>query len=219
LRRRTTNKHLSNDDIRELILKVLYDKFKSARGIKSIRMKSSEIKRELKKYGLRDNEIVSNLEYLIQTGWVIKEVERFTTIRGGKKIRVEQIYFKISNKGIDYFEGSSKFRKIGVVKGINITNIRGVMVIGDHNVVHIEYLDLFNMLDILAQKIGSIDILSDDEKLEYIADINTIKSQLSKKEPNRKIISEAWAKIKELSHISSLVTLIEKISILLKKFL
>jgi len=56
-----------NDEIREAILKFLYEKHKKARSLKSARASMKELKDELKKLGLKEQEIVSNLDYLIQS--------------------------------------------------------------------------------------------------------------------------------------------------------
>ena len=141
-----------NDEIRRIILKFLYDVHRKARSMKSARVPISKLKSELKKLGLKEHEIVSNLDYLIQAGWVKVESEEveFKTPKGFTK-RQKREYYKISDSGINYFEGPSKFQRVEKsVYGINVTNIQGVTVIGDQNViVNTKYLDLYRSLSVI----------------------------------------------------------------------
>jgi len=54
--------------------------------------------------------------------------------------------------------------------------------------------------------------LSDDEKLRYVADIETIKSQLSKSSPNKRIIKIAWESLKALAALHEVSSLLREIS-------
>ncbi len=206
---------MSKDEIRELILKYLYNIHKKARSLKSARKKISEIKEELKKYGLKEQDIISNLDYLIQCGWVKSEEEiiHFKTPKGFTKEQKKQ-YFKISDAGISYFEGTSKFQKIEkTYSGININNVQGVINIGDNNIiVNEQHADLYKNLDLLSKVIRSSDKLTDEEKLNYVSEIETIKAQLSKTNPDRNIIKRAWKRMKPLATISGIASFFEKTS-------
>ena len=67
------------DDKRDKILKFLYERHKTIRGITKIPIGILELRKEMKElYGLKQQDISSNLDYLIQVGWVrevIKEKE------------------------------------------------------------------------------------------------------------------------------------------------
>ena len=54
--------------------------------------------------------------------------------------------------------------------------------------------------------------MSDDEKLRYVADIETIKSQLSKSSPNKRIIKIAWESLKALAALHEVSSLLREIS-------
>lgn len=206
---------LSNDEIRELILKYLYETHQKARSLKSARKKISDIKRELKKYGLKESEIVSNLDFLVQAKWIMVEKEeiQIQTPKGFKRTQKTD-YFKISDTGINYFQGSSKFQRVEKsYSGINITNIQGVITLGDNNiVVNKLYLDLYRELSLLSEAIRKSNQLTDEEKLNYTSEIETIKAQLSKTEPDRGIISSAWNKLEKLSTIAGISSLFEKVA-------
>lgn len=65
-----------NDEKRNNILQYFYDrnaKATSQNGKKGSSVKISDAKKELKdKYGLAQNEVMSNLTYLIDKGWINK---------------------------------------------------------------------------------------------------------------------------------------------------
>lgn len=206
----------TNDDVREIILRLLYTQHQKARGVKSTGLAISKIKQPLKKKGLKEQEIASNLDYLIQTGWVVQEKEEYSFTRSGRTIQAQRVSYKISDKGINHFEGPSKFQRPHKVTGINITNIQGVTVVGDGNFVYTRYGDLYRTLDLLDEEIRKSDSFSDEEKLNYRADIETIKSQLAKSKPNRGILKSAWEGLKALATVSSVAQLFLRIKALIE---
>lgn len=207
---------LTADDIRELILEFMFSIHQKARGIKSTAVAISKIKTALKQKGLNEREIVSNLDYLIQTEWVLEERENYPIISGGRQITAQRVTYKISDKGIDHFEGSSKFQKPHKVTGINITNIQGVTVVGDNNFVYNQYDALYRGLNLLDEEIRRSDHFSDEQKLNYRAEIETIKSQLAKPKPNREILKSAWEGLRALATISSVVGLFLQVKTLIE---
>src|SRR3972149_7278771 len=99
-----------NDEIREGILRLLFSIHEKARGVKSTCIGMRELKRALKSQGFKEHEIVSNLDYLTQTNWVLKEEEEYPLRRGGVTINARNTKYKISEKGINHFQGISKFQ-------------------------------------------------------------------------------------------------------------
>ena len=60
-----------NDDCRDRILRFLYDRYQKAKGITAIPIGILDLRREMKNlYGMKQPEVASNLDYLIQVGWV-----------------------------------------------------------------------------------------------------------------------------------------------------
>jgi len=207
---------LTADEIRESILEFLFSIHQKARGIKSTALTISKIKTALKQKGLREREIVSNLDYLVQTEWVHEERETYPITSGGRQITAQRVTYKISEKGIDHFEGPSKFQRPHRVTGINVTNIQGVTVIGNDNFVYNQYSDLYRSLNLLDEEIRRSDHFSDEEKLNYRAEIDTIKSQLAKPKPNRGILKSAWEGLKALATISGVAQLFLRIKTLIE---
>lgn len=204
----------SNDEIREIILSFFYDIHKNASTPKKMHLKIIEIKSRLKESGLKSKEITSNLDYLIQTGFIVRE-EEVSQIKTGKGVfPSKKTYYKASDKTINHFEGISKFQKLEKsFAGINITNINGVTILGDGNtVVNTNYTDLYKELSLLSDVVRKSDQLADEDKLNYIAEIETIKSQLMKPTPDKNIIKQVWEKLKPLATVSGIITLFEKVA-------
>ena len=150
-RKKKENVKKTNDEIREIILKFFYDIHKKASNPKGTKLMISKVKNGLKEIGLESKEVISNLDYLIQTGFISKEEETYQIRKGRSIFPSKKIYYKASDKAINHFEGISKFQKIGKsIAGINITNIQGVTIVGDQNiVVNTQYVNLYKNLELL----------------------------------------------------------------------
>lgn len=152
---------------------------------------------------------------MIQAGWVKVEVEEseFTTPRGFVRKQTKE-YYKISDVGINYFEGPSEFQRVEKsISGINITNIQGVTVVGDENVVvNVEHINLFRRLSLLSEVVRRSDRLSDKHKLDYTKDIDTIRDQLSKSSPDKNIVKLAWEKLKPLATIAGIASFFKQVA-------
>ena len=78
--------------------------------------------------------------------------------------------------------------------GINITNIHGVMVLGDGNVVNTDFTELSRVLGDMRTAVQDSK-LPDERKLNVLADIDTLQTQLQKPKPNRSVIKALWSGI------------------------
>ncbi len=81
--------------------------------------------------------------------------------------------------------------------------------VGEGNVVDARFELLSRHLDLLGAEIRSSDKLADREKLSYQAEIDTIKSQLMKPEPNRVIIAKAWDSLRAVATLSGVAAAID----------
>ena len=70
-----------NDAVRDAVLRHLHETHKKARSPKTAGLMISELTKGLKPKGYKQQEIASNLDYLVQKGWVREVVEQrsFTT--------------------------------------------------------------------------------------------------------------------------------------------
>ena len=143
-----------NDIIRDAILRYLYRVHKKARSPKTAAQGIRDIAKGMKQFGYKLQEMASNLDYLIQKGWVREVVEQrtFTTERGTTQ-NSEKRSYKISDTGIDKLEAASVYQRASNESRINITNISGVTVVGDGNVVNTNFTDLSRTLDDLKQTV------------------------------------------------------------------
>lgn len=191
-----------NDVIRQQILQYFYDRntmSTSEFGKKGSAVKISDVKRDLKaRHKLTQQQVVSNLTYLIDRGWVKKITQAKTiTVRGGVNLPSEVIWYAIAAPGIDKIEGGSEFKPADRFAGINITaSGSNVITLGDGNVVNVRYEALHKALDELKAAVTSSSRLSEGEKLDVASDIESVKDQLVKVEPNRGVVRALWTGIK-----------------------
>lgn len=127
--------------------------------------------------------------------------------------------YKISDIGIDKLEGASVYSKPDRFHGINIMNIKGVTVVGSKNVVNVKYSDLYEVLDALEEEVSKEKTLSDEDKLNVTADIESLKNQLSKPKPNRNVIASLWSGIEKIVTGAGMVELAQKVAKLVSPFM
>jgi hypothetical protein len=209
-----------SDAIRETILRYLYELQQKARSLKGASTNIRDLKRAMKQESISQQEVIANLDYLIQKGWVKPETERKTfTTKSGISVPSTSTRYKITDVGIDKIEGESAFQRRDRYAGINITNIQGVTVIGDENVVNAEYSDLYQALNELEGSVSSSEKLSDEEKLNVTADIESLKNQLSKPKPDKTIISKLWSGIDKAVKVAGLVQAVAQVATLVQPFI
>lgn len=90
------------------------------------------------------------------------EQRSFTTRRGTTQ-SAERRTYKISDSGIDRLEAASMYQRSEVASHINITNIRGVTVLGDGNVVNTTFADLSRVLNDLKQAVLREPLIKDTD--------------------------------------------------------
>jgi hypothetical protein len=192
----------------------------SARGKKGSSVKISDVKRELKaSHELTQQEVQSNLTYLISQGWVKEDViEKSYTAPSGTVIPSTTHFYTITAPGIDKIEGPGEFT-MPKFHGIKIEATgQNVITLGDGNQVNAKFGELGQTLADLRSAITSSEA-QESTKLELVADIDTIQSQLAKPEPNRTIMKTAWEAVKAAAAINGCTALVSKIAGLLAPFL
>jgi hypothetical protein len=186
-----------NDVIRSQILQYFYDRNVAAtsrRGKTGSGAKISDVKRDLKSmYGLSQQQVVSNLNYLLDRGWVkAEEVEKTVRVRGGT-IPSTVTWYEIAAPGIEKVEGESEFTRDERFAGINISATgSNIITLGSGNVVNATFRDLHGELTELESAVKSSDKFAESEKLDIAADIESIKDQLAKREPNSSVVRVLW---------------------------
>ena len=213
----------TNEEIRKLLLQYFYNRNKnatSARGKKGSAVKISDVKKELKAaHGLSQQDVQSNLTYLISQGWVEEDVvEKSFTAPGGTVIPSSTSFYKITAAGIDKIEGPGEFT-MDKFHGIKIEATgQNIITLGDGNQINAKFGDLGSALAELRDAITKSGAPEQD-KLGYVADIETIQTQLAKPTPNNSIIAAAWNTIKGAATINGCATLVQKVTGLIGGFL
>lgn len=214
---------LTNNEIRTLMLRYFYDRNSNAtssRGKKGSSVKISDMKRELKaSHELTQPEVQRNLTYLISQGWVEKDtIEKSYTAPSGTVIPSTTDFYTITAAGIDKIEGPGEFT-MPKFHGIKVEATgQNIITLGDGNQINAKFGELGQSLADLRDAITSSQA-QESTKLELVADIDTIQSQLAKPEPNRAIIKSAWEVVKGAAAINGCTVLATKVAGLLAHFL
>lgn len=207
----------SEDELRQIILQYFYDRnanATSARGKKGYAVKISDVRKELKaSHGLKQQEVVRNLNYLMSQGWIAEEqVHKSVPLPSGTIIPQATSYYKITAEGIDKIEGDSEFT-MDKFKGIRIEATgQNIITVGDGNQVNAQYEDLASELVGLKDSVRKSEQLTEAEKLDAVADIDTIESQLAKTTPNKGVTKGAWETIKGLDQVAGLAERVVKVA-------
>ena len=213
----------SNNEIRQLLLQYFYDRNKNATssmGKKGSAIKISDVKAELKAlHMLSQQEVQSNLTYLISQGWVEeRDVEKQFQSRRGTMIPSTTTFYQITAAGIDKIEGPGEFTR-STFHGIKIEATgQNIITLGDGNQVNAQFSDLGNALAELRDAITNSEA-PEAEKIGYVADIQTIQTQLAKPEPNSGIIQAAWTAVKAAASIGGCATLVSRVQELIQGFI
>jgi hypothetical protein len=211
---------VTNDQIRDLLLRYLYDRHRTARGVSGQEIRISDLKREMKnRHGLSASEVTAHLDYLVQKGWVqkIAKPRTFTTRRGTTQ-SAEGVTYKVAAEGIDRIEGESDFMRRNPYAGIHIENIGGVTVVGDGNVVRTQFATAGQVLSDLRRAVNTSD-LPDERKFEIATQIQTIEVELTKANPERTVIERAWSVIQATATVGTLTDLLTRAGAALAQFL
>src|SRR5690606_33905297 len=114
--------------------------------------------------------------------------------------------------GIDKMEGESEFMEGGKYAGINISATgTNVITLGDGNVVNAKFAALHSELSNLKNAVAASS-LDESRKLDVTVDIETLKDQLAKANPDKTIIGRLWARIQGVATIGGFTEAISKIT-------
>jgi hypothetical protein len=178
------------------------------------------IQHELREKGYEPEEVTKELLYLVGAGRVKKVSESYTyqgwdyEKRKSKPARGKQIYYMISDKGIDFVQGDSKFKRNSLVAGINIGSIQGALVLGENNtvIVNQQHYDIYKSLSELEEAIKTTSNIADEDKIEYLGDVATLKGQVAKKHPNIDVVKLTWSTLTALSTVEGVMQFIDRVS-------
>jgi hypothetical protein len=202
-----------NDAVRRTILQYFYDRNAGATsrfGKRGSAIKISDVKSELKSaHGLSQQQVMSNLTYLIGRHWVeIVSQEKSVATPRGTVVPSVVTFYEISAQGIEKIEGPSEFEPREQYPGINIQATgSNVITLGDGNLVNVRYTQLFDGLTELQAAITASERISEESKLVAVVDVETLKNQLAKPEPDPEIASRLWPRIAQAADLAGLTSL------------
>lgn len=198
----------SKDKIRETILECLHEKAQKSKGPSGIAVGIRDLTSLVKsKIDVKQQEVSINLQFLIKNSYVDeKEIQNpFTAAKYNAK---PQVRYELSQSGFSFFEQGSKFDLADRNAGINIQMLNSVAVLGNQNVVknivRQEYRDGYLKIEEFEKKVNLSSALTDEEKVNTQADLETIKNQLAKEKPNTGIIQTVLTSLSFLANISEL---------------
>ena len=213
-----------NDRIRQQILEYFYNRNSQATSIKGKKgscVRIRDVKKELKElHSLKQQQVISNLTYLIDNGWV-KTVDTEKTVNvKGETIPHVSTCFEITAKGIDKIEGGSQFAPKERYAGINLTATgKNIITLGDGNIVNEQFVDLRASLDEMKDAVTATPALGDIDKLNLAVDIECMKDQLAKTEPNKTVIGQLWNNLQIVAVAAGVAETYKKAALLVQKLL
>ncbi len=189
-----------NDAVRDGLLRFLYLRHQRAKSPKSAGVKIRDIQKAMREtHGYKQEHVASNLDYLIQKGWVREIVENRTFItKAGTTQQAERRSYKISDVGIDRLQAASTYQRPPVGQHVNITNIKGVTVVGNDNVVNTSFTDLAQVLQEMRRTMLAAPALDDEAKLNVVADVDSLQGQLQKPSPSKELVKSLWGAIEKV---------------------
>jgi hypothetical protein len=214
----------SNDEIRRIMLQYFYDRNRKATSVRGKRGSAatiSTIRAELKaQHGLSVQEVMSNLRYLISQGWVEEtKVEKQVPLPTGTVVPQTTPYYAITAAGIDKIEGPSEFTR-NPFHGINIQATgQNIITVGDGNQINAVFKDVGQALSELADHVRNSTALTEEQKLESIADIQTLQAQLAKPEPNRSVLRAIWSGLQGLATVEGIAGAFQRVASLVQPLL
>lgn len=106
-------KNEGNDEIRENILRYLYEIHRNTRSPRLAGKGIRDLQKELKKrFGYKQQDVARNLDYLTQQDWAREDVtSRVYQTASGTLQSAEKVTCKITHIGIDRLESPSAFRR------------------------------------------------------------------------------------------------------------
>lgn len=200
----------SADEIRDLILRYLYDrnqKASSRRGrTTGAAVTISVMRKDLKaQHGLTVQEVHSNLTYLESMGWVEdKPLAKSFATKSGGLVPSATSYYIITAAGIDRIGGPSMFTR-DRFQGIKIEATgQNIITLGDGNQVDAKFQALGESLSELRRDIRDSDQIDDTRKLDLVVDVDTLQAQLARPTPDATIVGKLWEGINRAASLAGL---------------
>lgn len=209
---------LTDDQVREIILRYLYERNRSATSRRGkttgAAVTISVMRAELKaSHSLTVQQVHGNLTYLISQGWVEDQpvAKSFATKKGGV-VPAATSYFIITAAGIDRIGGVSAFTR-NRFEGIKIEATgQNIITLGDGNQVNARFQALGEALSEFRQAVKDSSNLDATQKMELVVDVDTLQAQLARPTPDRTLIERIWEGINRAASVVGLADAAAKVA-------
>lgn len=219
---------MTDKEIRRAVLEVMNNKLKKARHEHEVRMHISQIETALHNagYEVEDEQVMQAVHYLkearmlkraqetktIKTGGLRRSSSRYSV--GSGSFKHTDYWYTLTQKAIDELEGETEYSKkpFAPLQSIQINTSNAPVIIGSSNYVS-NNVTVFNQLDQLAQTITESEDISVEDRQDAASDIESLKQQLAKPNPNKTVVDLLWQNIDraaDLAGASALAVTIAK---------
>src|SRR3990167_8028255 len=213
---------MTDKEIRRAVLEVMNNKLKKSRHEHEVRMHISQIERALDNagYEVEDAQVMQAVHYLkearllkrtqetktIKTGGLRRGASRYGV--GSGSFKHTDYWYTLTQKAIDELEGETEYSKkpFAPLQNIQITTSNAPVIVGSNNNVS-NNVTVFNQFDQLAQIITESEDISVEERQDAASDIESLKQQLAKPHPNKRVIDLLWQNIGRVADLAGAATL------------
>jgi len=207
---------MSDKEIRKAVLEVMNKQRKEARHELEIRMHISQIERGIHKVEstLKNEQIMQAVDYL-SAAKMLKRTQETQTIKipkprytssfntGSNSFKQTNYFYTLTARAIDELEGETEYSRQPFVpfQNIQVTSTNAQVIVGSNNKVT-NNITLFNQLDELEQTISESSDISVEERQDAASDIESLKQQLAKPNPNQQVIGLLWTNIGRIADLA-----------------
>jgi len=185
---------------------------KNSRHEHEIRMHISQIERGVRKVGHKasDKQVMQAVDYLKAAG-MLKRTQETKTVKipvsrygiKGSSFKHTNYWYTLTVKAIDKLEGETEYSSKPFVpfQTIHINTSNAPVIVGSNNLVS-NNITIFNQLDELQQVISETADIDVEERQNAASDIESIKQQLAKPNPNKSVMDLLWQNISRVADIA-----------------
>lgn len=208
---------MTDKEIRRAVLELMNRKLKKARHEHEVRMHISQIKTALHNagYKVEDEQVMQNVYYLKEAR-MIKSTQETKTIKtgglhrsssrhniGSGSSRHTNYWYTLTQKAIDELDGETEYSKkpFAPLQNIQINTSNAPVILGSDNYVN-NNVTVFNQLEQLAQTVTESEDISVEDRQDAANDIESLKQQLAKPNPNQTVVELLWSNIARVADIA-----------------
>ena len=200
---------MNNKEIRRAVLEAMNTQRKNSRHEQEIRMHVSQIERGVRKAGFKisEKQVMEAVDYLKEAG-MLKRTQETKTVKmasygrssrlsnGNTSFKHTNYWYKLTTKAIDSLDGETEYSSKPFVplQYIQINTSNAPVIVGSNNQVS-NNVTIFNQLDELEQVLSESTDISVEDRQDVVSDIESLKQQLAKPNPNKTVVDLLWRNI------------------------